>query len=126
MATITPEMEALLNHAETNGLCMYLMYPDDDGDFSGWEDMLWEPHGLRQALLDFPEQARAGDAYPWHNYAGIDLQSHAVWRIVDPNELLARFLDNARAEREYAEYFKKVWVDRTELPNWKQKDGLDD
>jgi hypothetical protein len=119
-------MEALLQYAEVNGRCMYLMYADDNGVFSGWEDMLWDPGQLRQALLDFPDQTRAGEAYPGYNYPAIDVLSHTVWRIVDPKVLLAEFMEQAHDMQEHAEYFQRVWVDRSELPLWKQDDDHDE
>ena len=129
MAKITPEMEALLDYAEAKGLCLYQIEFKDDPEFGDWEDMLWSPTELREALLDYPEQTRAGQVYPGHSYPDVDINDHLIWRIADPNDIFRLFSDKAknlfeeaRSQQDLAEYFKRLWIDRTEIPLWKRDD----
>ncbi len=127
MAKITPEMEVLLKYAEQKRLCLYLL-PNDalsrgnapDPDFKSWEDCLWEPHELREAIIDSPGQSRAGKTYPTYRYP-FDINTTAIWRIVDPQDLLFRYETNADATlreghalKKMAAHFKAVWIDHTE------------
>ncbi|MGB0085582.1 MAG: hypothetical protein WBP94_09460 [Rhodomicrobiaceae bacterium] len=128
VAIITQEMQIFLDYAEEHRLCLYQVMDSTDADYEGWEDCLWHPRHLRQALLDYPDQPRAGKAYPPYSYP-YDINNHMIWRIVDLNDLHFRFeakardieakahdmLKEAKGQKEMAEYFKKIWIEKTEL-----------
>jgi hypothetical protein len=133
MATISAEMVALIKYAQDNGLCLYLIDDKEDPEFEGWEDMLWDPTELRAALLDYPEQTGGGLAYPVHSYLDLNLNDHAIWRIVDPRDIFGvvedkakALFDEARAQQELAQEFKRIWIDRSEAPHWKRPALSDD
>lgn len=129
MAKIAAEMEALLDYAEARGLCLYQIALGDDPEFEGWEDMLWNPTELREALFDYPEQPRAGEVYPGHDYRDTYINDHRLWKVVNVSDILAVFagkskalIEEAQSHQNYADYFKRVWVERTEPPLRKRKD----
>ena len=56
-----------------------------------------------------------------------------LWKLVDLNDILAVFhrkakaqFEEAQSHQDYADYFKRVWIERTETPVWKRKDWPDD
>jgi hypothetical protein len=117
MARLSMEMDALLRHAEENGLCLWQVFDMKDStlkiDYSNaWEDCLWEPTQLRKAIIDYPSQARGNREYPTHAYTEEQLTSLLGWRIIDPNDiysLLQKEIDDCKSA---ADFFKSIWIDK--------------
>jgi hypothetical protein len=128
MAEINSKIDALLTYAEQQGLCLWQYNgrdKDEIGSLSGWEDLLWDPIELRQALIDYPDQPRAGVSYTGYSYAD-DITEPQRWRIVSPHEIYAKYQRKIyEAEQELnswkdtAQYFKEIWIDKTLKP-WKE------
>jgi len=126
MADITPEMQLLLDYAEVKNLHLYLTVLGEDYD--GWEDCFWGPKELREALKDYPQQSRAGADYPAHSYKDIDINDHLAWKLVDAKDVYKileceseRIIEKGQCKLESARYFKRLWIDRTEVPYWRDK-----
>jgi hypothetical protein len=104
MATISPEMEAMLTHAEKNGLCLWEGDPDMYG-FDRWEELLWSPEELRQAIIGYKP--------PMRYEARDDKANHSQWHIVDPQQIYEEFQEKADEALAEAESFKECWIDKT-------------
>jgi hypothetical protein len=120
MAKINSEMDALLTYAEQKGLCLWQYDPGDKNEIGAidcWEDLLWDPRELRQALINHqPQVGRSHTAYS----SPYDLTDFNKWRIVNLHDIVARYeqaIRDAEAEveemRKAARYFKEIWIDKT-------------
>ncbi len=125
MATVSPEMDAMLTHAERNSLCLWQVFDrskshfDAEGEFliKNWEDCLWDPVQLRKAIIDYPKQTRAGSEYHGHNYSEAQLTDFTRWRLINPQDIYLRYQEEISCYQKAAEYYKSIWIDKT-IKDW--------
>ncbi|MGA7322940.1 MAG: hypothetical protein WBX25_00280 [Rhodomicrobium sp.] len=107
MPKISPEMDAILTHAEKNGLCLWQVDPADPNDndeaTDAWVDLLWDPSEVRQAIIGYTPQVFRHD-----------MTHHSRWQIVDPRILYQNLKVEAEFAMQRAEEFKKSWIDKTQ------------
>ena len=60
------------------------MLKGEDG-FSAWEDLLWDPAELRQAIIEAPEQSTTNLSYKYKSSRSIG--DFTGWRIVNPFDI---------------------------------------
>lgn len=112
-------MDALLTFAEQRGLCLW-QYELKDRlvDLNAWEDALWDPKELREALTQSSGEP-PGNAYA-AQWEAVNFADFRNWRLIDPQEVYAKFEQALRdaeaslnAVQAAARHFKFMWIDKT-------------
>jgi hypothetical protein len=119
MANMDFEMDALLTYAEQRQLCLW-QYELKDRlvDLNAWEDALWDPKELREALAESPQES-PGNAYA-AQWEAANLADFRNWRLINPQEIYAKFEQALRdaeaslsAVQAAARHFKVIWIEKT-------------